>query len=337
MTTTVNIEVSRGGRSGRNYCISTFTRARVCANADIQELRPLRPPTGWLLPVPDPSDCPWCGRDICEGCATLPTWMPPPALLDLAMELYGLGYVPLPLGADKRPIRKWGAWRFARPTAAEVKTLFNGCDPAGIGVVCGRPHDLVIVDADDEISWTWARTYLPAVRGTRTRRGGHLHFRHPVGPVVILTHCGKGAIVPAPGVTLDIKGVASYAVAPYSAHPSGHVYEPLGDWTRSVSDLPILPESIARLSMWKPRPKPAPQRLGDADDAVAGLAAYIRKRGGVPAEGAGSDCFVFEAAAWAKTNTVTHEQDFTAEIRRSRPEFTTEWVGSKWHSARGAR
>jgi len=258
-------------------------------------------------------------------------------MLDLAWGLYELGYAPVPLGPDKRPLRKWGAWRFERPTRAEVQSVFAGTDPAGVAAICGRPHDSVILDFDTELSFAWGLDNLPAVRGVKSRRGGHLHFRHPAGRVVVMTHCGKGAIEPATGIKIDVKGVASYVVMPYSRHPSGHTYEALGNWTMPVQNLPPLPESIARLCIWRPRPAPPPPttKRGDSDPEKA-IDAYLRKAGGVPVEGSGSDDAVFRAASWCKANVPTlTEAAFVAAIRQYRPEFSEAWISQKWNSARG--
>ena len=84
----------------------------------------------------------------------------------------------------------------------------------GVAFVTGRPHGLVVVDADDAASWSWVLEHLPAVRGVLTRRGGHLHFRHPARGL-IGNRSGDRAVVPAPGVRLDVKGLAGLATGPY--------------------------------------------------------------------------------------------------------------------------
>jgi hypothetical protein len=261
-------------------------------------------------------------------------------MTDLALGLHGLGYAPLPLGADKRPLRKWASWRFAKPTAAEVGALFGPTAAAGVAAICGRPHDLVVLDFDDEVSFTWGLANLPAVRGVKSRRGGHLHFRHPVADrVVVMTHCGKGALELAPGVKVDVKALASYVVMPYSKHPSGFVYQGLGDWTRPVSELPVLPDSIARLALWKPKPAPPlPRPPAAGGDSEKALSRYFRKVGNVPPEGSGSDDFVFGLARWVKRNIPSMlEAEFVTVVRGQRPDFTEAWVVSKWRSATGER
>jgi hypothetical protein len=275
----------------------------------------------------------------------LPYWMPPRSTchpgcpwLDLAAGLVGLGYAPIPLGAEKRPLVKWGAYHVTPPT---WRMLYNDwlpiwSDAHGIGLVTGRPHGLVVVDADDAESWAWALENLPAVRGVRTRRGGHLHFAHPPRGI-IGNRSGNRAVTPAPGVRLDVKGLAGMATGPYSAHPSGHVYEPLGDWTPPVSDLPVLPDVMVRQAEDRPpRPSPPPAPRRKDTDPEWALEAYLRKAGGIPEEGAGSDEAVFRVASWCKANVPDlTERAFVAAIRRERPGFGEAWIASKWRSARG--
>jgi hypothetical protein len=250
-----------------------------------------------------------------------------------------LGYAPIPLGPGKRPLVKWGAYHVNPPGWRE---MFNVWWPAvwneaqGVGLVTGRPHALVVVDADDEQSWAWACAQLPAVRGVKTPRGGHLHFRH-ADRGIIGNRSGDKAVTPAPGVRLDVKGLAGLATAPYSRHPSGLIYEPLGDWTRHVRELPVLPEMIrAQAEDRPPAPAPPPRPRRPGSDPEQAFAAYLSKVGGIPPQGKGSDVAVFRAAAWAKANVPDlGERAFVAMIRNEQPGFMEAWIRQKWASARG--
>ncbi len=261
-------------------------------------------------------------------------------MLDVAIGLSKLGYAPIPMGREKRPLVKWGRFHFSPPGWRE---LWNEWWPdiwaqaTGVAVVTGRPHGLVVVDADDDASWEWALANLPAVRGVRSHRGGHLHFVHPQRGI-IGNRSGNRAVTPAPGVRLDVKGLAGLAVAPYSKHPSGAIYEPIGDWTRHVSELPELPAVIVKQAEDKPPPPPSPRR---AERMItrprSAFAHYLAKVGGVPDEGSGSDEAVSRGAAWCKTNVPElTEQDFIEAIRGDQPGFSEAWIATKWRSARGA-
>jgi hypothetical protein len=253
----------------------------------------------------------------------------------VAADLVLIGYAPIPMGPGKVPLVRWGAHHLVAPTREELVSWMPLWRRAvGVGVVTGRPHGLVVVDADDEDSWSWALANLPAVRGVRSRRGGHLHFRHPdLG--IIGNRSGSQAVNPAPLIKLDIKGLGGLATAPHSRHPSGVTYEPIGDWKLPVKELPVLPEIVTYHAEDRLSPPPLPPRPRDrSGDPRRALDCYLRKRGGIPEQGAGSDEAVFRAAAWAGHNAPDlHEQDFVEAIRRERPEFDDRWVMSKWRSA----
>jgi hypothetical protein len=252
--------------------------------------------------------------------------------------LLDLGYCPVPIGENKVPMVKWAAFHVARPGWRELYNDWRELWPkaSGVGLICGRPHGLVVCDFDDEASWTWALDHLPAVRGVRTRRGGHLHYRH-ADHGIIGNRSGEKAVTLAPGVKVDVRGLAGMATAPYSRHPSGHVYEPMGDWTMPVSSLPLLPDIIRIPSEDHPPIAVRPRRAAEGVQPERALEAYLAKCGGIPAEGRGSDAAVFRAAAWCKANTPgMDEATFVEAIRRERPEFDERWIQLKWRSARGA-
>ena len=277
----------------------------------------------------------------------LPAWMPPQAtchpgcqFLDLAVGLLWIGYAPFPLGPEKRPLAKWGEFHVARPGWRHVCNdwLPLWREAQGVGIVTGRPHGLVVVDADSDAAWQWMQEHLPAVRGVKSRRGGHLHFAHPPKGIIGIRTGEQRGVAVAPGIKLDVLGLAASATAPYSRHRTGITYSPLGDWTIPVSGLPVLPDVIAKLAADHPpitRPYAPPTRpRGEPADA---LRAYLRKVGGLPAEGSGSDTAVFQAAAWAKANRPDlSEAEFAAVICEFRPEFQAEWIARKWRSSRGA-
>lgn len=261
-------------------------------------------------------------------------------LPDLALRLFELGYSPIPLSGNKRPLVRWGAYRLERPKRLEVEAMFGTVPAQGIALLCGKPHALAVVDFDDEAAAEWGRERLPATRWTRTRRGIHAHFRHPAEGLVRTVCAHGGGVELAPGVRADVKGFLSYVVAPGSRHPSGYVYEAEGDWTSPVSELPILPAWIAELAQERPRPvvrRPIPTRRRD-DSPEAHFAAYLRKCGGIPPEGSGSDVATFRAAVYARERIPElSESAFVSAVLRERPEFDEGWIETKWRSARGPR
>ena len=260
---------------------------------------------------------------------------PPSSKADLVLQLVELGYSPIPRRLDRHPLVRWSSYHTTSPTWIELfGDWFVLWDEAeSIGLVTGRPHNIVVVDADDDEAWGWCLHNLPAVRGVKTARGGHLHFRHPdLG--IVGNRSGKTAVSPAPGVRLDVKGLGGMATAPYSRHPTGCLYEPLGDWTRPVPELPVLPGLIRQFAEDRPPVRvPPPPRIAGRDP-VRAIESYLRKVGGVPREGQHSDDAVFRAAAWAKRNVPDlSEGAFVSVIRGERSEFSERWIASKWRSA----
>jgi hypothetical protein len=277
--------------------------------------------------------------------SSLPIWMPPASSchpgcrwLDLAVGYSWLGYATVPLGQDKKPSVKWAAFHARRPTWGELYG-FPWADTRGLAFVTGAPHSLVIVDADDLETWVWLQGRFRVVRGVKTRRGGHAHFRHPKHGIVA-NRSGDRAIVLRGVMKLDVKGLGGMATGPYSIHPSGHVYEPIGDWTFPVQQLPLLPDEIADAATELPLPRSTPLPLPFPDrpsDPERSLENYLHKAGGIPPEGSGSDEAVFRAAAWAKANAPgLAERSFVDAIRREQPKFDPRWIRAKWKSAKGS-
>lgn len=287
-----------GGRGGRELSIATYTRARV--NVDIRNgVRLVRLPA-------------------------------------LAVRLWELGYCPIPL-RDKLPLVKWGPYQLHRPDLEALRAM-PWYRATGAALLTGKPHRLVVVDADSEASALWCREHLPATRWTRTRRGVHAHFRHGASGLVVTKH-GDDGFELAPGVPVDLLGFPGpYAVAPGSRHPSGFVYQAEGDWDSPVSELPELPAWIAELAQERPRPvvhRPIPSpRRGDSPEAH--FSAYLRKAGGIPPEGSGSDVATFRAAVYARERIPElSEGAFVAAVLRERPAFDERWIATKWQAARG--
>lgn len=288
----------QGGRGGQNLSITAYTRAYM--NVDIRNgVRRVRLP-------------------------------------ELAHQLWELGYSPIPV-RNKLPLARWRYFRLRRPELEELRAM-PWHRASGALLMTGKPHGLVVVDADTTEAATWCREHLPTTRWTRTRRGVHAHFRHPAAGLVA-TLCEKGGGVKlAPGIRADVKGFIAGAVAPGSRHLSGFVYQAEGDWTSLVSELPELPAWIAELAQERPRPvvhRPIPNRQrGDSPEAH--FAAYLRKCGGIPPEGKGSDNATFRAAAYAKANIPElAERQFIAMVLREQPDFDEWWILEKWNSAKG--
>jgi len=126
----------------------------------------------------------------------------------------------------------WTSAQVTRPRLPALQTQLEAQgDEAGLAIVCGPVSGVVAVDLDDDSAVAWAQKHLPETPWrTKTGRGEHWLYRLPDG------------WTPPPG-PLPYKGqlqaAGRYVVAPGSIHPeTGRVYEALGDWTRTKSELP---------------------------------------------------------------------------------------------------
>ena len=93
------------------------------------------------------------------------------------------GHAVLPVTADKRPAsraihrtRGTYSWKVLGDELAEEDELHDWCkqpDVAGVGVICGEPSRLAVVDVDDEA----IAPELPESATVTTRRGRHVYYR----------------------------------------------------------------------------------------------------------------------------------------------------------------
>jgi hypothetical protein len=126
------------------------------------------------------------------------------------------------------------SWTSAQVTRPRLPTLQAQLeaqgDEAGLAIVCGPVSGIVAVDLDDDSAVAWAQKHLPETPWrTKTGRGEHWFYRLPDGwtpPTGPLPYKGQ------------LQSAGRYVVAPGSIHPAtGRVYEALGDWTRTKSEL----------------------------------------------------------------------------------------------------
>lgn len=136
--------------------------------------------------------------------------------LESAAKRYkSLGFSIIPLhGAcnpqqPKLPQVKWSRYQHTHPTDHEVAHWFAGKADLGIGIVCGRISQLLVLDIDDVSVASEFRHQLPHLANTLTVKSGtrglpHFYFRLPVGWLV--------PTASYPGA--DLRGEGSYVVAP---------------------------------------------------------------------------------------------------------------------------
>lgn len=95
---------------------------------------------------------------------------------------------------------------------------------ANIGIVCGEPSGIVVVDVDGSEGHDSLRLAIPAgsmchTVTARTPRGTHIYFKHPGFKVG-----NRASLLPG----IDIRGDGGYVIAPPS-EVGGIVYEWLND------------------------------------------------------------------------------------------------------------
>ena len=164
-------------------------------------------------------------------------------------------------------------WPDLRATAADVKRWFSRTYPRNIGILCGEPSRLVVLDFDDcgafekwRIAHPGGAETLMVARDNAEPGRGHLYF-------------GLADDQPAPknvtGEGWDLLSDGKQVVAPPSVHKSGGVYRV----TKNVQLLPWCDtyhpggeEPGASAPM--PRPPPPAGQVADGQPG-GGLSAYV--------------------------------------------------------------
>ena len=170
------------------------------------------------------------------------SWLPPalPPRLAHLHRLCGLGFsVILLRPGTKEPMRaRWAPAQKRAQSASVLQEAMLREPDANLAIVCGEVSGVVAVDLDSAEALAWATENLPPTPlRSKTARGEHWFYRHPKnGPVRNRARLR--------GFAVDVKGDGGYVVAPGSVHPSGAVYEALGDWESvTVSALPCFESS----------------------------------------------------------------------------------------------
>jgi len=171
-------------------------------------------------------------------------------ILDWARTHIDLGYCPVPtIRGSKGACVPWKPWQTTRPGLDDVLGWWPDClaSERNLALVTGAFHQLVIIDADDEVSVRLARLQFgPTPYRVQTRRGLHFYYRHPGPGIHVQTKAGV-----IPGYHLDVRADGGMCTGLGSIHASGFIYR-LDDGAEmlSVRDLPVFDPS------WLPRPEP---------------------------------------------------------------------------------
>lgn len=124
----------------------------------------------------------------------------------------------------------WKEFQRRLPTDAELLAWFGTPVLRGLAIVLGEVSGLVAVETDATETEQWCRQHLPPSPWmTRSARGIHRYYQRDAN--LTLPDRLNGA---------EVKRDGQILVAPYSVHPTGHVYSMVQPWTSLKSDLPIL-------------------------------------------------------------------------------------------------
>jgi len=153
---------------------------------------------------------------------------PQDGLYQAAGKYLSRGWNPIPIGRSKRPLVRWKRLQTERVTMAELRTWFARGGVTGVGLICGEiSGGLCVRDFDDPAEYErWSQAYpdvataLPTVVSGRAGGGWHVYCRAP-------DRFWRTRKIP--GTKDHWKANGSYVVAPPSRHPSGAVYQWLGD------------------------------------------------------------------------------------------------------------
>jgi hypothetical protein len=197
-----------------------------------------------------------------------------PSLLDAALENASCGFRVLPVEPrGKKPM--WKGWSAKATTdPGVIRGTWDWQPQANVGIACGG--GLLVIDLDGPRAGEALSEFgLPQTTEAVTRRGRHLYFRGDAP-----TRLGL-----LPGV--DVKGAASYVVAPGSIHPSGHRYRwQLPPWELEPARAPT--ELVERIRTAAPIAPPA--RLptvileGSRNATLFRLGCSLQGRWGLPQE-----------------------------------------------------
>jgi len=128
-----------------------------------------------------------------------------------------------PVGPDKKPLVRWGAYQTEKPTESDVRAWWTQWPAANIGMACGPVSGFVVLDIDNEEGLQALHqrgVSLPETLTVRTGRGWHYYFQDP-GVKTKNFARGKREF-PIPYV--DFRGHGGYVIVPLSRHANGQMY-----------------------------------------------------------------------------------------------------------------
>ena len=187
----------------------------------------------------------------------------------------GFSFIPIEFGGKKPDLDSWKEYQERQTTKIEADRWLNNGKRHNIGIVCGKvSRNLVVMDFDsaEKLPFLFDFEKLRSeTRVVRTARGFHVYFRLNSGPV----NSSK-----FPNLGIDLQAEGKYVVAPPSTHPTGILYEDVGqDSVVELEDVELL-EYTKEMDGAYPIAKVVEKywRQGNRHETALRLASFLKQR-----------------------------------------------------------
>jgi len=182
------------------------------------------------------------------------------SLLENAKTLQKNGFSLVPVKGKDIPVVKWGIYQQKQSTLVEIEAWSRQHHDINFALVTGLVHDyeekVCVVDADSHSAIEWVEENLPQTPcKTKSNKGMHYYYK--------ITHsqrnfANKNKGFPDPFRTIDVRCEGGYIMIAGSRHPSGRLYEQIGDLPH-MDILPFLTREQLRYIELGGREEPQPQ------------------------------------------------------------------------------
>lgn len=133
-------------------------------------------------------------------------------MLHEALEYTKAGVSIIPVSSNKRPrLRSWSEFMQRSASVAEITSWFARDPDAGIGLICGKISNILVLDVEVYALWVLDQVHLPHTLTSETRSGGrHFYFAYDAKiPTTTWSRDGQHLG--------EVRSDGNYVVAPPSA------------------------------------------------------------------------------------------------------------------------
>lgn len=149
---------------------------------------------------------------------------------------------PIPvIPRSKQPASKWEMWKDRLPNVKIIDYWFK--DPkTNIGVICGGPSNLSILDFDNiDYYYEWRKDMTKRDDVWKDVAQKSYRVKTPRGMHIYLRTNKREESRKIVETSVDIRCSGNYTLVPPSIHPSGHTYESIGK-VENIITVPTLDE-----------------------------------------------------------------------------------------------